>query len=152
MPAIPERLPLFKHSGIFYPLYYIGGKRRWKSTGVSIKAEALEKLTEFRELLSKRAQHVSLDKFTQDFLGYAEANHRPRTVALYRYTLERFRRVTGDITPPEVTAEHFDKFKSKRLTLETEGKKNPRPRGGKCKRRTRDPESCIQHSEAVGTD
>jgi hypothetical protein len=81
MPAIPERLPLFKHSGIFYPLY-IGGKRRWKSTGVSIKAEALEKLTEFRELLSKRAQHVSLDKFTQDFLGYAEANHRPRTVAI----------------------------------------------------------------------
>jgi hypothetical protein len=81
MPAIPERLSLFKRNGIYNVLYYSGGKRHWKSTGVGTKPEALTKLTEFHELLSKRAQRVSLAKFTQDLLAYAEANYRSGTVA-----------------------------------------------------------------------
>lgn len=128
MAAIPERLSLYKRNGIYSVLYYSGGKRHWKSTGVGTKPEALTKLTEFRGLLPKRAQYVPLSKFTADFLEYAEANYRPGTVALYRHTLTRFRHLVGDIGLTEVTAEHFDKFKSKRLTVKTEGKKNPKPR------------------------
>ena len=45
--------------------------------------EALKKLAEFRDLMQKRAQHVTLSKFTTDFLAYAEANYRPGTVSLY---------------------------------------------------------------------
>jgi hypothetical protein len=61
-------------------------------------------------------RQVSLAKFVQDFLVFAEANYRPGTVALYRHTLSRIQLVTGDISLPEVSAEHFDKYKSKRLT------------------------------------
>jgi len=48
MAAIPSRLSLFKRSGIYYVTYYTNGKRRWKSTGVGTRPEALKKLTEFR--------------------------------------------------------------------------------------------------------
>ena len=63
MAAIPERLSLFKRSGTYHLLYYLGGKRRWKSTYVSTRPEALKKLTELRELLHKRAHTVYLSKF-----------------------------------------------------------------------------------------
>jgi hypothetical protein len=46
----PERLSLFKRSGILYLLYYSSGRRKWKSTGVSTRPEALKALTEFRVL------------------------------------------------------------------------------------------------------
>jgi integrase len=47
---------------------------------------------------------------------------------LYRHALKRFQHVTGDIALTEVTAEHFDRFKSRRLTAKTERKRNPKPR------------------------
>ncbi len=128
MAPIPERLSLFKRSRTFYLLYYSQGKRRWKSTGVSTRPESLKKLTEFRELFQTRAQHVILSKFTADFLAFAESNYRPGTVALYRHTLNRFKAVAGDISLSEVTAEHFDRYKAKRLREKTEVKKNPRQR------------------------
>jgi len=128
MAAILGRLSLFKRSGVFYVTYYHGGKRHWKSTGVSTRPEALKKLTEFRELLHKRVQHVSLSRFVTEFLAFAEANYRPGTTALYRHTLQRFQAQTGDISLPEVTAEHFDLFKVKRLKQKTEVKKQPRER------------------------
>jgi hypothetical protein len=56
MAANSDRLSLFKRSGIYYITYYSNGKRRWKSTGVSTKPEALKALTEFRGLLEKRQQ------------------------------------------------------------------------------------------------
>jgi hypothetical protein len=58
----PSGLSLYKRKGIYNILYYSGGKRHWKSTGVSTHPEALQKLTEFRELLSKRVQRVLLNR------------------------------------------------------------------------------------------
>jgi hypothetical protein len=37
MPAIPERLSLFKRSGIYDVLYFSHGKRPWKSSGVGTR-------------------------------------------------------------------------------------------------------------------
>jgi integrase len=128
MAAIPERLSLFKRSGVYYVLYYSHGRRRWKSTGVSTRPEAFKKLTEFRELLRKRELHVSLSKFVDDFLSFAGATFRPGTVALYRHTLRRFQAIAGELSLPEITAEHFDKYRVARLKGSTELKKNPRPR------------------------
>ena len=128
MAAIPERISLFKRSGTYYVLYYSHDKRRWKSPGVTTRPEAVKKLTEFRELLQARAQHVSLSKFIHDFLAYAETNYRPSTLALYRHTLSRFQSIVGDVSLPEMTAEHFDKYKVKRLKEKTEVKKNPTQR------------------------
>lgn len=128
MAAIPTRFSLFKRSGTYYLLYYLDGKRRWKSTGVSTRPAALKRLTEFRELVQKRVQQVSLSKFTQDFLSFAASNYRPGTVALYQHTLHRFQLLVGDISLSEISAEHFDKYKSKRLREKTEVRKNPKPR------------------------
>jgi hypothetical protein len=44
MAAIPDRLSLFKRSGIYHVTNYTNGRRRWKSTGVSTRPEALETL------------------------------------------------------------------------------------------------------------
>jgi integrase len=128
MAAIPDRLSLFKRFGIYYVTYYTNGKRRWKSTGVSTKPEALKKLTEFRELLSKRRQTVNLSEFTERFLAFSSANHRPKSVDLFRHTLGHFKSLMGDISVAEVTAEHFDRYKTKRLMEKTERTKNPQER------------------------
>jgi len=126
MSAIPASL--FKRSGIYYVLYYSNGKRRWKSTGATTKPEALKKLTAFRELLGKRSQTVSLSKFTEQLLAYSKANHRPKTTELFKHTLTAFQALSGDISLSEVTAEHFDRYKTKRLTEKTERSTHPAQR------------------------
>jgi integrase len=128
MSVNPTKIALYKRGGYYNILYYSGGKRRWKTTGCRTKPEALARLIEFRELLKVRPQSVTLSKFVQDFLTFAEATYRPGTVALYRHTLQRFKSVAGDISLPEITAQHFDKFKANRLTAKTENPKLPRAR------------------------
>jgi hypothetical protein len=104
MAPIPERLSLVEHKGIYNIVYHSGGRRHWKSTGAKTKPDALKKLTEFSDLLSKRVQQVSLDEFTRHLLTFAEASYRPGTVELYRHTLRRFQQVTGDLALSEMTA------------------------------------------------
>jgi integrase len=125
MAAIPGRLSLFKRSGTYDVMYYTNGRRRWKITGVSTRPEALKKLTELRDLLSKRRQTVTLSEFTERFLASGSANHRPKSVELFRHTLKLFKSLTGNISLAEVTAEHSDRYKTKRLKEKTERKKNP---------------------------
>jgi hypothetical protein len=47
------------------------GRRRQKSTGKSIKREALKVLTEFETLLKVRVQPMLLSKLVKQFLEYA---------------------------------------------------------------------------------
>jgi len=102
--------------------YYVNGKRRWKSTGSTTKPEALRALTQFRELLAERGHHVSLVQFTADFLAFAQANYSPKTFVIYRAALGRLALVAGNISLKEVTAEHFDRYKAKRLKDKTKAK------------------------------
>lgn len=125
MAAVPSRLSLFKRFGIYYVTYYTNGKRRWKSTGVSIKPEAFKKLTEFRELLTKRKQSVSLSEFIERFMVFSTVNHRPKLVNLFKHTLGCFKSLAGDISLAEVTAEHFDRYKTKRLTERLSEQRTP---------------------------
>lgn len=107
---------LFKHSnGVYYVLYYENGRRRWKSTGCKVKTEALKRLTEVRELLSRRSAHVSFDAFRLEFLAFAEQNLSSSTVRLYKAILARFGGILRGASVDEVTAEVIDKYKTKRL-------------------------------------
>ncbi len=50
----PSRISLFKRSnGFYYILFDDEGRRRWKSTGCTLKADALRQLTDFKALLRK---------------------------------------------------------------------------------------------------
>jgi integrase len=116
MAANLSRFSLYKRQNQIYCIgYYVDGRRRWKSTGVTTKPDALKRLTAFRELLNERSRCVMLQQFISDFLVFAEANYRPNTLGIYRRCLERFSRLAGNITLKEVTAEHFDKYKTKRF-------------------------------------
>jgi integrase len=108
---------------IYYIGYYLNGRRKWKSTGATVKAEALRALTQFKELLQARGGSVSLEQFNTQFLAYGETNYSPKTLTLYRAILTRFLCVVRNISLPELNPQHIDRYKSERLkTLKARGK------------------------------
>ena len=110
------RFCLFKRPNhIYYIAYHANGRRRWKSTSVTTKPEALKALTEFRRLFGQQTPAIALSQFVRPFLEYSEANHAPKTVSLFRAILANFLRCVHDISMAEVTAEHIDRYKTKRL-------------------------------------
>jgi len=116
MSTTSNRFSLFKRSNqIYYIGHYQDGRRRWKSTGATVKADALKALTEFKELLQERARSVSLEQFVSEFLAYGEANYSPKTLTLCKAILGRFLSFAGNVSLRELTCEHVDKFKAKRL-------------------------------------
>jgi len=119
-----NRFSLCKRSNqIYYVSYYLNGRRKWKSTGASVKGEAFKALTQFKELLQARAGSVSLEQFNTQFLAYGEANYSPKTLTLYRAILTRFVSVVRNMSLRELNAQHIDRYKSKRLmALKERGK------------------------------
>ncbi|MGB6647785.1 MAG: hypothetical protein WBG01_04520, partial [Bacteroidota bacterium] len=115
MMASPTRFSLYKRGNRYHILYYVHGKRRWKGTGATTKPEALRALSRFQELLSKTPKPVSLGEFLVKFYSFAEATYSARTTSIYRLALSRFHRLVGNKLLVEVTAEHFDKYKTERL-------------------------------------
>jgi integrase len=95
--------------------YYVNGKRRWKSTGSTTKPEALKALTQFKELLRQRSASVLYSEFVTRFLAFAEADHAPKTIILYRAVLRSFADLVRGASLREITPETVDKFKAKRL-------------------------------------
>jgi integrase len=112
-----HRVSLFKHrSGVYYVLYYENGRRKWKSTSCTTKPEALKALTQFRELLTKRVRSIPLREFFAQFLTYAETTYRPKTLEMYRTLLTRFEALYPKAFLSDLTAEHVDRYKAKRLS------------------------------------
>lgn len=100
---------------IYYIGYYDHGKLRWKSTGVRTKPEAHQALTRFRDLLLCQPVAVTLEQFIDQFLSYSTSNHAPKTVRLFRDTLQNFARQARGAFLREISPEHLDRYKSKRL-------------------------------------
>jgi len=116
MSVNPHRFSLYKRSNlIYYVGYYQEGRRKWKSTGATTKPEALKALTRLRELLQERVRSISLGQFSEEFLAYAKANHSPKSVLLFESVLESFGNLFPKLSLRELTPEHIDKFKTKRL-------------------------------------
>jgi integrase len=111
-----HRLTLFKHSnGVYYVLYYQDGRRKWKSTGCTTKPEALKALTEFRELLQKRSPSLALKQYLSEFLAYAETTYAAKTLELMRNVIKGFQSLHPHAYLAELTAQHIDAYKAKRL-------------------------------------
>ncbi len=111
------RLSLFKHSnGVYYVLYYENGRRRWKSTGETTKPEALKILTRFRELLDEHSRSVPLKEFFARLLTYAETAYSPKSLELMRAVVRSFDSLFPRAYLSDITPEHIDRYKAKRLT------------------------------------
>jgi integrase len=109
-------LSLFKRSnGIWYVLYDDEGRQRWKSTGCSMKSDALKCLTEFKTLLNSKPKAKSLSVFVQEFLAYASVNYANASVDIFRVALRNLQAVAGNCTLLELTPWHLDQYKTKRL-------------------------------------
>lgn len=107
---------LFKRrNGYYYILFEEGGKRKWKSTGATLKTDAIEALTQFQELFKDEKQIVNLLKFKNEFLPFAEGNYSRATVDFYRGALNHLLKMVGDIPLPSLTMQHLDQYKIKRL-------------------------------------
>ena len=110
------RFYLYKRSnGFFYIGYSEGGRLRWRSTRTQRKPEALQALSEFRELFRARTEEVTLRRFTKQFLQYARVNYSASTVDLYDRTLRLLAEFVRDCTLSHLTPQHLDGYKVKRL-------------------------------------
>ena len=107
---------LYKRSnGIYYIGYYSEGRRRWKSTGVTTKQEALKQLTQFKELLTEQPHSVRFEQFKNDFLAYAATNLSQNTVRMYKTIFRIFGTFVRNNFLNEITPQAIDKYKVKRL-------------------------------------
>lgn len=112
-----SRFSLFKRrNGLYSILYCHHGRRRWKATNATTKAEALAVLADFQNLLSAgSAPPVPLQEFVSRFLAFAESTYSPASVELYKRVLSRFVKLTGNLYLLDITGEHFDRYKAQRL-------------------------------------
>ncbi len=104
-------------------VYYVGysddtGRRRWKSLGVSTKAEAQKQLTRFKEILSQTGRRASpsLSQFSKEFEQYAKGTYAPQSCYLFTLTLRSLRECVGDIALSKVTPRDVDKWLTLRLS------------------------------------
>ena len=116
MSVYSHRISLYKRpSGIYHIGFYRNGVRRWKSTGATTKPEALKALTQFKQLLETNHGSIRFREFVEQFLAFSESVHRPKTLLLFRSTLHQFSRLVGYLWLKEVTPQHIDRYKAKRL-------------------------------------
>jgi len=101
---------------IYYIGYYVSGRRRWKSTGATLKPDALKALTQFKELMQTRARSVSLQQFIADFLAYGVSTYSPKTLKMYEAILGKFSALVRDISLGELNPQHVDRYKAVRLS------------------------------------
>ena len=115
MSNLPKFYLFKRNNGIYYVGYFDNGRKRWKSTGATLKADALKAVSNLEELLKDKLQEVTLSKFKADFITFAEGNFSGVTVDFYRTALERLLSMTGDCPLSALTMQHVDNYKVNRL-------------------------------------
>lgn len=109
-------LHLFRRSnGLWYILYSVDGRRRWKSTGCTNQSDALKKLSEFEQLTKPKPPASHYSAFVQEFLAFAKTTYSRGTIDIYNVALRNLREVTGDCRLSLISARHVDLYKSRRL-------------------------------------
>jgi integrase len=106
-------LSLFKRSnGKWYILYTEEGRPRWKSTGASLKQDALKVLSEFREHLKHRAPALLFTEFKTQFKTAQAANLRKSTLErIYSPAFDAFLSVCGNKALSAYTVKDVEAFK-----------------------------------------
>lgn len=107
---------LFKRAGgIYYILYDLDGKRKWKSTGTTRHADAIQELLKFTESPPKINGRMSIDAFIKEYISYAGATFAPKTVDLYRRVLTRISFRHGNRLLRSITSRDADMYRVERL-------------------------------------
>lgn len=118
----PEKLYLTKRSnGIYYVGYYVDGRRRWRSTGKTLKVDALNAMSNLEVLCKEKQRETTLSQFTSEFLAYGSSTHARKTREVYLNALGRFQRQFGDLCLGRITAKHLDLYAAQRLKCTVPG-------------------------------
>jgi hypothetical protein len=105
---------LYKRSnGIYYIGYFEGARKRWKTTGVSTKAEALKVLHDFEEHLQKKPPVISFEQFISLFKQLQGHSLRESTFKrIYQPAFNVFQSVIGNKQLNQYTLKDVETFKS----------------------------------------
>ena len=108
-----SRLKLFKRSnGKWYILFDEDGRTRWKSTGSSIKRDALKILTEFKELSRQKSPAIGFSQFVSEFNRVQAYSLRESTLKrIYRPSFEAFIGICGNKGLSAYTLRDVETFK-----------------------------------------
>ena len=111
-----QKVFLYKrNNGIYYIGTEIDGKRRWKSTGSKVKAEALRKISEFREERLRQNRNVRLGALKTKVLAFVKEHYPFKTYESYKYPFEILYTQLGNIQVAKINQYHIDKFKIQQL-------------------------------------
>jgi len=105
---------LKRNNGVYYSVECRRGKRLWTSLRTTDEARAKEAFEKLR-VQSIPYERATLESFARMFLNQVLLNFRPKTVQLYRQSLNNFLRITGDRSLSRVTPLAIEKFKSGRV-------------------------------------
>ena len=104
MPSLLKR-----SNGIYYIIFEVQGKKKWKSTGETQKSKALDLLMNFDLSTETRQQRrISYLQFVSEYLAYAVATYAPGTTKIYRSAFSLFEKIVGDIPLRAITPQHVD--------------------------------------------
>ncbi len=110
------KIHLWKRHGVYYVGYLDeAGKRRWKSTGCTVKSEALQSLSHFENLLKPRIQPKRRSEFTAEFLSYANSVYAKSTVDIFAIGLKHLSEIAGNSPLQGLSLKHLDLYKILRL-------------------------------------
>src|SRR5208283_5387324 len=73
-----------RENGVYYIVYSIDGKRKWKSTLSTEKHLAIKALMNFNKLLSNSSRRILLSRFIEDFHASATSNYSRGTIGIYK--------------------------------------------------------------------
>ena len=113
-----SHVALFKRTnGVWYVLYTIDGKRRWKSTGSRTKSDALGKLSELEKTPPSPAPRKTLKEFEEMFLSYARENYARSTLGIFQRAFRDFENIAGNPPLASLSHLHLDTYRTARLKV-----------------------------------
>lgn len=105
-------ISLFRRSNkIWYVVYLLNGRRRWKSTGCKSKVEAIRVLRTL-DLVPRRPAPIprSLDNFLAEFLTFAQSNYHKKTLELYALVGKRISGLAGLKPLEDISQKAWDDY------------------------------------------
>jgi integrase len=115
MSNLPKFYLFKRNNGIYYVGYFENGRKRWKSTGATLKADAHKAVSNLAGFLKDKLKEVTLGQFKAEFIPFAEGNYSKCTVEFYKAALERLLEMAGDCPLSGLTMQHVDNYKVNRL-------------------------------------
>lgn len=111
-----SNLSLFKRKGgVWYIIYNLGGRVRWKSTGQKMKSDALKVLHDFEAHLQKKLPSVLLSEFQNTLTKLYSNAISANTLRSYLLAMRSFQTVIGNKLLNHYTLREVESFKAKRL-------------------------------------